>query len=139
MKNLFEIVATNLKIAWEKGDPGNNPLPTKLQPGHTVLVQNHTKGPFDPKYVGDYQVVALRGNEVEIRPSIGGSTEMKHVKHVKYILPADWYIKQIPEYSAFGRKTTLRINPDKTQIYIGVWQILITLQILDRLILMLIP
>ena len=38
---------------------------------------------------------------------------MKHVKHVKYILPADRYIKQIPDYSAFGRKTTLRINPDK--------------------------
>ena len=44
----------NLKIAREKGDPENNPLPTKLQSGDTVLVQNHTKGPFDPKYVGDY-------------------------------------------------------------------------------------
>ena len=61
-----------------------------------MLIQNHTKGPFDPKYVGDYQVVALRGNQVEDRPSIGVPIEMKHVKHVKYILPADWYIKQIP-------------------------------------------
>ena len=33
--------------------------------------------------------------------------------HVKYILPADWYIKQIPDYTVFGRKTTLRLNPDK--------------------------
>ena len=71
------------------------------------------KGPFDPKYVGNYQVVALRGNQVEVRPSIGEPTEMKHVTHVKYILPADWYIKQIPHYSAFGRKTTLQVNPDK--------------------------
>ena len=38
---------------------------------------------------------------------------MKHVKHVRYILPADWYIKQIPDYSAFGRKMTLRWNPDR--------------------------
>ena len=38
---------------------------------------------------------------------------MKHVKHVKYILPADQYIKQIPDYYAFGRKTTFRMNPDK--------------------------
>ena len=38
---------------------------------------------------------------------------MKHVKHVKYILPADQYIKQIPDYSAFVRKTTLRMNHDK--------------------------
>ena len=54
MKNMFEIAATILKLAREKGDPENNPLPTKLQPGDTVLVQNHIKGPFDPKYVGDY-------------------------------------------------------------------------------------
>ena len=113
IKNMFEIAATNLKIAREKGDPENNPLPTKLQPEDTVLVQNHTKGPFDPKNVGDYQVVALRGSQVEVRPSIGGPTEMKHVKHVKYILPADQYIKQIPNYSAFQRRTTLRMNPDK--------------------------
>ena len=57
--------------------------------------------------MGDYHVVALRGNQVEIRPSIGGPTEMKHVKHVKYIIPADRYIKQIPDYSAFGRKLHL--------------------------------
>ena len=38
---------------------------------------------------------------------------MKHVKHVKYILPADRYIKQILDYNAFGRKTTLRLNPDR--------------------------
>ena len=89
MKNMFEIAATNLKIAQEKGDPENNPLPTKLQPRDTVLVQNHTRGPFDPKYVGDYQEVSLRGNQVEVRPSIRGHTEMKHVKHIKYIVPAD--------------------------------------------------
>ena len=83
MKNMFEIAATNLKLAQKRGDPKDNPLCTKLQPGDTVLVQNHTRGPFNPKYLGDYHVVALRGNQVEVRPSIGGPTEMKHVKHVK--------------------------------------------------------
>ena len=38
--------------------------------------------------------------------------EMKHIKHVKYILPGDQHIKQLPDYSAFGRKVTLRMNPD---------------------------
>ena len=51
---MFEIAATNLKTAREKGDLENNPLCTKLQPGDTVLVQNHTKRQFDPKYMGDY-------------------------------------------------------------------------------------
>ena len=49
----------------------------KLQPGDTVLIQNDTRGPFEPKYIGDYRVVSLKGNEVEIQPAIRGSTEMK--------------------------------------------------------------
>ena len=77
------------------------------------MVQNHTRGHCDPKYVGDYCVVTLKGNQVKVQPSIGGPMEMKHIKHVKYILPADRYIKQIPDYSAFGRKAALRMNPGK--------------------------
>ena len=50
-----------------------------------VLIQNHIKGPFDPKYIGDYRVVSLKGNQVEIQPAVGGPTEMKHIKHVKHI------------------------------------------------------
>ena len=57
-------------------------------------------------------MVAIRGNQVKIRPSVGGPTKMKHVKHVKYILPADRYIKQLPSYDTFGRKSTFRLNPD---------------------------
>ena len=77
MKNMFEIATTNLKMAQKRRDPENDPKPIKLQPGDTVLVQNHTKGPFDPNYVGDYRVVSIKGNQVEVRPSIGGPTEMK--------------------------------------------------------------
>ena len=87
-------------------------MSNKLQPGDTVLVQNHVKGPFDPKFIGDYRGVSLKGNQVEIQPTNGGPTEMKHIKHVKYILPADRYISLLPDYSKFGRKTTLRMNPD---------------------------
>ena len=85
-----------------------------------VLVQNHVKGLFDTKYIGDYRVVSLKGNrvvslkgnQVEVQPANRGPTEMKHIKHVKYFLPADRYIKQLPDYSIFRRKTTLRMNPD---------------------------
>ena len=112
MKNIYEIAATNLKQAREKGDPQEQPPSTKLQPGDTVLVQNHNKGPFDPKYIGDFRVVSLKGNQVEVQPAVGGPTEMKHVKHVKYVLPADVYINKLPDYTGFGRKTTLRMNPD---------------------------
>ena len=40
-------------------------MPTKLQPGDMVLIQNHVKGPFDPKYIGDYRVISLKGNQME--------------------------------------------------------------------------
>ena len=36
---------------------------------------------------------------------------MKYIKHVKYILPIDKYIDQLPDYSGFGRKTMLRNKP----------------------------
>ena len=111
MKNMFEIAATNLKMVWEKRDPKNDPKPVQLQPGDTVLAQNHTKAPFDPKYIGDYHVVSIKGNQTKVRPSIGGPTEMKHMKLVKYVHPADQYTKHIPDYSTFWRKTTLRTNP----------------------------
>ena len=47
MKNMFEIATTNLKMPRERRDPENDLKPINLQPGDTVLVQNHTKGPFD--------------------------------------------------------------------------------------------
>ena len=113
MKNLYEVAATNLKLAREKGDPQEQITPIKLQPGDMVLIQNHNKGPFDPKYIGDYRVISLKGNQVEIQPAIGGPTEMKHIKHVKYISPTDNIINKLPDYSGFGSKTKLRINPDQ--------------------------
>ena len=63
---MFEIVVINLKIAQERGDPKDNTLSNKLQPGDTVLVQTHTRGPFNPKYIGDYHVVSLKWNQVEV-------------------------------------------------------------------------
>ena len=111
LKNMYKIVATNLKMARKRKDSPKDHKPIQLKPGDVVLVQNHTKGLFDPKYIGNYRVVLIKGNQVEVRPSIGGPTEMKHIKHVKHIHPIDQYIEYVPDYSTFGQKTTLRINP----------------------------
>ena len=50
---------------------------------------------------------------MEIQPAVGRPTEMKHIKHIKYVLPTNKYIDKLPDYSGFGRKTTLRLNPDQ--------------------------
>ena len=114
LKNMYEIAATNLKMAREKSDSPKDHKPIQLQPGDMVMVQNHTKGPFDLKYIGNYRVVAIKGNQVEVRPSIGGHTEMKHIKHVKYIHPIERYTKHVPDYSTFWTKNYLK---DKSKEY----------------------
>ena len=49
---------------------------------------------------------------MEVQPASRGPTEMKHIKHVKYVLLADKYTQHLSDYSAFRRKTTLQMNPD---------------------------
>ena len=64
-------------------------LSVSLQNGDCVLIKNHTAGPFDPKYVGDFRVVKVIGNQVKLVPSMGGKPKREHVRNVKYIKPAE--------------------------------------------------
>ena len=58
-------------------------------------------------------MISLKGNQVEIHKTEGGDTSWAHMTDVKYILLADSVIKNVLDYQNFGRKTTLRLNPDK--------------------------
>ena len=66
---------------------------------------------FDAKYIGDFRIVSFKGNQVELIPSTGGKSKMEHISNIKYIMPAERYISQIPDYKTFGRQTKLRLNP----------------------------
>ena len=111
LKKMYQIAATNLAKARERAKPTQKIEP-KLRLEGLVLLKDHTAGPFESKYKGDYRVVAIKGNQVELVPSIGGETFRAHITHVKPIEPADRVISQIPDYAAFGRKHKLRLNPD---------------------------
>ena len=110
LKKIYQIAAMNIAKARERHQPTEKVEP-KLRPNGLVLLKNHTAGPFDPVYKGDYRVVTLKGNQVELMPSTGGKTFMAHITHVKPITPADRVIQQIPDYLQFGRKHILRLNP----------------------------
>ena len=84
----------------------------KIKDDDLVMIKNNARKSFEPRYKGDYRVVQVRGQQVEVRPATGGETQWEHISHVKYMLPADNVIRQMPDYSQFGRKTTLRLNPD---------------------------
>ena len=58
-------------------------------------------------------VVKIRGNQVDAIPTEGGNMKTAHIKHVKPILPVDRVVNAIPDYTQFGRKTKLSLDPNK--------------------------
>ena len=91
--------------------PANFPQPTKLKTEDSVMIKNYTAGPFEPVYKGNYHMVAINGNLVEVAPAEGGKSQMVHITDVKYILPADNIIAKLPDYNKVGQKTKPRLNP----------------------------
>ena len=113
LKNIYEVVAQNLKIAWAKIMNNISPVPTKLKEGDLVLIKDHTPKVFQPHYVGNYRIVSFKENQVEVHKTEGGNTTWVHLMDVKYILPVDNVITKLPDYQSFGRKTKLRLNLDR--------------------------
>ena len=97
LKNIYGVVAQNLKTAHAKITDNVNPVPTKA---------------FQP-HVGNYRIVSFKGNQVEVHKTEGGNTTWVHLTDVKYILPVDNVITKLPDYQSFGRKTKLRLNLDR--------------------------
>ena len=113
VKNIYEVVAQNLKTACAKITDNVSLIPTKLKEGDLVLIKDHTAKAFQPCYVGNYRIVSFKGNQVEVHKTKGGNTTWVHLMDVKYILPVDNIITKLPDYQSFGRKTKLRLNPDR--------------------------
>ena len=78
LKNMFHIATENLHHAYMCCDSTlPKQLPHHFTDGDTVLIKNHTAGPFDPKYVGNYHIVSFRGNQVELIPFTGHKSKME--------------------------------------------------------------
>ena len=54
LKNIYDVVAQNLKLAWAKLTDNVKPVETKLKEGNLVLIRDHTAKAFQPHYVGNY-------------------------------------------------------------------------------------
>ena len=111
LKNIFHIAAENLCRAHTHHDATlPKQLPHHFTESDTVLIKNHMAGPFDPNYISDYRIIFFKGNQVELIPSTGGRSKMEHINNIKYIMPAERYISQLPDYESFGRQTKLWLN-----------------------------
>ena len=111
LKNMYQLVAENLQKARKRMAQLISHNQTKLKTEDSVMIKNHTAGPFEPVYKGNYHMVAIKGNQVEVAPAEGGKSQMVHITDVKYILPADNIIAKLPDYNKFGQKTKLGLNP----------------------------
>ena len=110
LKNIYQLVVTNLKLAQEKRQPSVY-LDPKLKEGDLVLINDHMAKAFQPRFKGNYRVVSQKGNQVEIQPAEGGETVKFHVTDVKKITSVDQAISQLLDYNKLGRLTKLRLNP----------------------------
>ena len=100
---MFHIATENLCHARTHHDSTlPKQLPHHFTEGDIILIKNHTAGPFDPQYVGDYCIVSFKGNQVKLIPSTGSKSKMEHVSNIKYMMPAQRYISQLPGYEIFG-------------------------------------
>ena len=103
LKNMYQIATENLRRSRACRDSTlPKQLPHHFTEGNTVLIKNHTDGPFDPRYIGDYRIVSFKGHQVKLIPSTGGKSKMKHISNIKYIMPVERYISQLPDYEIFG-------------------------------------
>ena len=104
LKNMYQLVTENLQKARKRMTSVNFPQPNKLKAEDSVMIKDHTAGPFDSVYKRNYRIVAIKGNQVEVTPVKGGKSQMVHITDVKYILPADNIIAKLPDYDRFGAK-----------------------------------
>ena len=85
LKNIYQVVAQQLLNSREryiKKHHNQQPSVPQLQAGDLILIKNHTAKSFEPKYKGNYRVVKIHGNNMEIW-DFRGNISMVHVTDVK--------------------------------------------------------
>ena len=73
LKNMYQLVVTNLKYARKKRQSKVH-IQSKLKEGDLVLVKDHTAKAFQPRFKGNFRVVTQKGSQVKVRPAEGGKT-----------------------------------------------------------------
>ena len=97
----------------ERGkDRHRRPVKGPITPNQLVTLKVHLHKTLTPRYEGNYCVVAVKGNQVELaKEGMVLPTKWYHVSHVKPLLQANEKINRLPAYDMFGRKGKLAIHP----------------------------
>ena len=73
-----------------------------MQAGDLILIKDHTAKSFQPLYKGNYRVMKVHGNNVEIR-DYRGNISMVHVTDVKKITLMEQVADEYEELGKQGR------------------------------------
>ena len=85
LKNIYQVVTKQLLSSREryiKKHYNQQPSESQLQAGDLVLIKNHTAKSFEPKYKGNYRIVKIHGNNMDIR-DYRGNISMIHITDMK--------------------------------------------------------
>ena len=109
LKNIYQVVAQQLlnsRECYVKKHHNQQPSVSPVQAADLILIKDHTAKSFQPQYKGNYRVVKVHGNNVEIR-DYRGNISMVHVTDVKKITlmeqVADEY-EQLGKEGRFSKK-----------------------------------
>ena len=109
LKNIYQVVAQQLlnsRECYVKKHHNRQPDVSPVRAGDLILIKDHTAKSFQPQYKGNYRVVKVHGNNVEIR-DYRGNISMVHVTDVKKITlmeqVADEY-EQLGKEGRFSKK-----------------------------------
>ena len=113
MHNIYKMVAHNLKMARKCLEKEATKFPTKVKTEDFIMLKRHAKKTFEPIYEGYYRVLKTRGNQVDVQSFLGDQVKTVHIKDIKVVLPMDRVINEMPDYTKFGRKSKLDLDPTK--------------------------
>ena len=106
LKNIYQVVAQQLLNSREryvKKHHNQQRSESPVQAGDLILIKDNTAKSFEPLYKGNYRVVKVHGNNVEIR-DYRGNISMVHVTDMKKIT----LMEQVAdEYEKLGKEGRL--------------------------------
>ena len=79
LKNIYQVGAQQLlnsRVRYNKKHHNQQPSVPQLQAGDLILIKTHTAKSFKPKYKGNYRVVKIHGNNMEIWGIRGNISQM---------------------------------------------------------------
>ena len=113
---IYKITAYNLHRARECyiKDQIHKQIPQPhLSIGYVILVRDHTREQFRPRYK-DYRISKRPGNSrVEVSDN-HNKLSVRHISDVKQVVPLECTVQLIPETTGMGHRCTLTVNPDRT-------------------------